>query len=242
MTHPNNVIWAIVPAAGIGQRIGGLLPKQYVQLGDKPILTHTLNTICQIPHVRQVIVPLHPLDQYWQRLIHLPYKNYVTIIGGELRFESVFNALTYLKNLAQPQDWVLVHDAVRPCITKEAVTELLQQIDNDPVGGLWGVPVCDTLKKVDAAGKVLYTVPREQLWHAQTPQIFRFELLYLAFAKVKQDKIIMTDEASAIEYLGYHPKMVQGRYDNIKITWPEDLQRAMHWLGSIDSNEVSTCE
>ncbi len=226
----NNNIWAIVPAAGIGQRMSGVLPKQYIEVNGKPILAHTLDVICQIPHVKKVIIPLHPNDHYWSSLIDLPYDNVMTVTGGELRNDSVLNALTAIKNNAQAQDWVLVHDAVRPCITVNDICELLMQIADHPVGGLWGVPVRDTLKQVDANQNVEKTVPRECLWHAQTPQIFRFELLYQALQKTKDDKINITDDASAIEYLGYHPKMVQGNYTNIKITWPEDLIMAAHWF------------
>jgi 2-C-methyl-D-erythritol 4-phosphate cytidylyltransferase len=230
MNKSRNAIWAIVPAAGIGQRMGRRLPKQYVSIENKPILTHTLETICQVPNILQVIIPLHPDDQYWQQLIHLPYKNFVTVIGADIRYQSVLNALEYIKNAAQPQDWVLVHDAVRPCVTQAGISELLAHLIDHPVGGLWGVPVRDTLKLVDKTGAVLKTIARDQLWHAQTPQIFRFELLYQALMKAKHDKIDITDEASAIEHLGYHPLMVQGSYGNIKITWPEDLISAAHWF------------
>jgi 2-C-methyl-D-erythritol 4-phosphate cytidylyltransferase len=110
------------------------------------------------------------------------------------------------------------------------IGELFTQIMDHPVGGLWGVPVRDTLKQVDALGNIVLTISRDQLWHAQTPQIFRFELLYQALLKASHDKIDITDEASSLEHLGYHPKMVQGSYANIKITWPEDLISAEHWL------------
>lgn len=222
--------WAIVPAAGIGQRMNSAMPKQYVKINQKPILAHTLDVICQIPNIKKVIVPLNPNDDYWQKLMHLPYSNIQTVIGGELRNDSVMNALNAIKNHADPHDWVIVHDAVRPCITVQGIIELLKQIDTHPVGGLWGVPVRDTLKQVDIQCNVEKTIDRSSLWHAQTPQIFRFELLYQALQKVKQDNMIVTDDASAIEYLGYHPKMVQGSYTNIKMTWPEDLILAEHWF------------
>jgi 2-C-methyl-D-erythritol 4-phosphate cytidylyltransferase len=230
----HNNIWAIVPAAGIGQRMSGALPKQYLAVNDKPILAHTLDVICQIPNVKKVIIPLHPDDHYWASLIDLPYDNVMTVMGGELRNDSVLNALTAIKNNAEPHDWVLVHDAVRPCVTVQDISELLAEINDHPVGGLWGVPVRDTLKQVDEHQNVEKTIDREFLWHAQTPQIFRFELLYQALQKTKYDKINITDDASAIEYLGYHPKMVQGNYTNIKITWPEDLIMAAHWFKHIE--------
>jgi 2-C-methyl-D-erythritol 4-phosphate cytidylyltransferase len=220
-----NKLWAIVPAAGIGQRMSSTLPKQYANMHNKPILTHTLEVICRIPNVEQVVIPLHPNDIYWKSLIHLPYDNFTTITGGDLRSDSVFNALLHLKkNQAQANDWVLVHDAVRPYITVAGITELLNELADHPVGGLWGVPVRDTLKEVDSANHIVKTIDRNVLWHAQTPQIFRFELLYQALLQAQHDKINITDEASAIEHLGYHPKMVQGSYSNIKITWPEDLR------------------
>ena len=228
-------IWAIVPAAGIGQRMGTSKPKQYMDINKKPVLAHTLDTICQLPQISKVVIPLHPEDHYWHELMHLPYNNFVTITGGTARQDSVLNALAYLENKANPQDFILVHDAVRPCVSVANMSELLAQIISHPVGGLWGVPVRDTLKQVDAAGQVMHTVSREHLWQAQTPQIFRFELLYLALKKAKHDNINLTDEASAIEYLGYHPKMVQGSYANIKITWPEDLISASLWFKQLEN-------
>lgn len=230
-------LWAIVPAAGIGNRMNHALPKQYLPIHQKPILAHTLSVICQMPQLHQVIIPLHPRDQYWQRLIQLPFNNIVTVAGGQLRDDSVMNALEYIKKEAKPQDWVLVHDAVRPCVTIKGLTALFTQIQNDHIGGLWGVPVRDTLKKVDE-GKARTTVSRADLWHAQTPQIFRFEPLYQSLLQAKHDKIEITDEASAIEHAGYHPKMVRGSYDNIKITWPEDLISAALWL----QYQESACE
>lgn len=225
MKSASNKLWAVVPAAGIGQRMGSTLPKQYVNMNDKPILAHTLDVICQIPNLAQVVIPLHPNDIYWSSLIHLPYDNFATILGGDLRSDSVLNALIHLKkNRAQPNDWIIVHDAVRPFVSVTGIVELLVQLEGHPVGGLWGVPVRDTLKEVDTNNNVVKTIPRAILWHAQTPQIFRFELLYNALLQAKQDNIHITDDASAIEHLGYHPKMVQGSYDNIKITWPEDLR------------------
>ncbi|HLF66526.1 MAG TPA: 2-C-methyl-D-erythritol 4-phosphate cytidylyltransferase [Gammaproteobacteria bacterium] len=222
-------VWAIVPAAGIGQRMGQERPKQYLMIQGKPILAHTLARLAQVPDFEQIIIALHPEDTYWQSL-DITDPRIQTVIGGTLRFESVLNALKHLESQAQPSDWILVHDAVRPCITAPRVMQLLAEIKTDPVGGLWGVPVRDTLKQVDNEGRVLHTVPREILWHALTPQIFRFELLYRALQKAKADHIVLTDEASAIEYLGYHPKMVQGDYSNIKITWPEDLAAAAYYL------------
>lgn len=226
----SNKLWAIVPAAGIGQRMGSTLPKQYININDKPILTHTLDVICQIPHLKKVIVPLHPHDHYFSSLIHLPYQNIVRVFGGDARNDSVLNALDAIVNEAKEQDWVLVHDAVRPCISVADIMQLLTEISDHPVGGLWGVPVRDTLKQVDLEYNIEKTVPRESLWHAQTPQIFRYGLLKQALEKVAQDKLNITDDANAIEYLGYHPKMVQGSYSNIKMTWPEDLMLAAHWF------------
>ncbi len=230
MTLSKTNIWAIVPAAGRGQRMGETLPKQYLSINNKPILAHTLDVICKIPNIQQVIIPIHPQDNYWQSMIHLPYDNYVTVMGGDLRDESVLKALSYIKDRANPKDWVLIHDAVRPCITVDSICKLLATLAENPVGGLWGVPVRDTIKQVDTHNNVIKTIAREQLWQAQTPQIFRFELLYLALLQAKRDNIILTDDASAIEYLGYHPQMVQGSYANIKITWPEDLKTAGDWL------------
>lgn len=225
----NPKVFAIVPAAGVGQRMGQSVPKQYLSLNGRPILAHTLDVICQVPAIKQVIVPLHPADPYWTTL-NLPYSHLHTVTGGEMRFQSVLNALTYLANWAEPHDWILVHDAVRPCITVQGISTLLTEIFTHPVGGLWGVPVRDTLKQVDAQQNIVKTVARESLWHALTPQIFRFNLLFEALQQALHNDLEITDEASAIEQLGYHPKMVLGSYANIKITWPEDVQNAIFWL------------
>jgi 2-C-methyl-D-erythritol 4-phosphate cytidylyltransferase len=232
-------IWAIVPAAGIGQRMQSDLPKQYLPLNGKPILAWTLDAICRVPEIFQVIVPLHPEDIYWQQQIHLTYPHLQTVTGGKLRFESVQNALDFIKPKADANDWVLVHDAVRPCITPREISELLANIVMHPVGGLWGVPVRDTLKKVDETQQVIKTVSRDDLWHALTPQIFRFGMLQEALFTAKRDNIMITDEAGAIEHLGYHPQMVRGSYANIKITYPEDLRSASLWISQM---EQAVCE
>ncbi len=233
MNKQHDRIWAVVPAAGFGLRMGLKVPKQYLPLQGTPILAHTLAVLTQIPDFEQIIVALHPEDPYWSALT-ITDPRILTVEGGVLRFESVCNALSHIKDRAKPTDWVLVHDAVRPCMTAAQVMELMAQLKGDPVGGLWGVPVRDTLKQVDNEGRVVTTVPREHLWHALTPQLFRFELLYRALLKAKADNKVLTDEASAIEYLGHHPKMVQGHYSNIKITWPEDLATAAFYLENKD--------
>ena len=223
-------VWAIIPAAGLGQRMNSERPKQYILINDEPILAHTLHAICQVPQVEQVVVALHPDDQYWPTQINLSYTNITTTQGGEFRAQSVLNAIQLLSAQANAQDWLLVHDAVRPCITAKTINAMLIQLEDHPIGGLLGVPVRDTLKAVDAQGNTTQTVSRAGLWHALTPQVFRFGLLQAALTTLIEDDFEITDDASAIEKMGHSPKMIQGSYDNIKITWPEDLATASAWL------------
>lgn len=222
-------IWAIVPAAGLGSRMESPIPKQYLPIHGKSILSHTLERICAIPAIRRVIVPLHVDDQHWQTTKHkLPEKIEITC-GGALRSESVWNALQILSDRAMPQDWILVHDAVRPCILPEEIEKLLKELTDHPVGGLLATRVVDTLKKAKGS-EVVATVDREHIWKALTPQVFRYGILCEAFAQAFANNIRITDESSAIEYLGHQPKLCEGSSSNIKITRHEDLAFAEKWL------------
>lgn len=219
----------IIPAAGIGQRMGADIPKQYLLLGDRPILSHTLDCFLQDDRFERVVVAINENDTHWPQL-NIQHPKLQTVTGGEQRMHSVMNALDALQDSMQKNDWVLVHDAVRPGISKDCLDRLLTTLDNHPAGGLLGVPVADTIKRVDAQQRVCATVPREQLWRAQTPQMFRYGVLCEAFALAKQDRLQVTDEASVIEYLGYRPQMVLGDPRNLKITTLEDLAIARQYL------------
>lgn len=218
---------ALVPAAGSGARMGSAQPKQYLALCGQALLLHTLAALLASPALQQVAVVLSPEDGWFDALT-LPLDPRLVVLrcGGASRAETVRNGL-----LALPQaedDWVLVHDAARPCLQAADTARLIAALQDDPVGGLLALPVADTLKRADAAGRVAATVPREQLWRAQTPQMFRYGLLLRALSTEAGAQI--TDEASAIERLGLAPRLVLGSERNIKVTYPHDLALAARWL------------
>lgn len=164
-------------------------------------------------------------DSYWPEVqAHLPSHKLTTTFGGTTRCESVSHGLTALKNKAHPSDWVLVHDGVRPYLREADLLHLIAQVGDHPIGGILGVPVRDTLKRVDEQGTIVETLPRENLWQALTPQLFRYELLFRAFETSRAHHITVTDESAAIERLGHRPLIVPGAWENIKITYPGDME------------------
>lgn len=218
--------WAVVPAAGNGSRMGAALPKQYLPLAGRTVLEHTLRRLCGHARLAGVVVAIAPHDIYWQspeglRVMQAP--------GGEARCHSVLNALRVLSAVAHEEDWVLVHDAARPCVRLEDVDLLITTLAEDAVGGLLGVPVNDTLKQVHDQ-RVAATAERAQFWRALTPQMFRLGTLTRALEQSLAAGVWVTDEAQAIERLGLQPRMVAGHADNIKITVPQDLQLAEYYL------------
>ncbi len=218
--------WAIVPAAGIGSRMAADLPKQYLSLNGKTIIEHTLERLLSVPWLEGVVVALNPTDKYWDTLPVARHSQVHRVDGGQERCESVFNGLHYLQQLPSKlssPDWVLVHDAARPCITIAQIEYLAHTLQTHDVGGILGVPVSDTIKRINAEGGIEATVDRQVLWQAQTPQMFRFGVLSAALEQGMHNSTAITDEASAVEQLGYCPLMVEGRRDNIKVTRPEDL-------------------
>lgn len=225
-TFPHNYVpayWCVVPAAGIGSRMGLEYPKQYLELHHKTILEHTLDRLLAIPQLSQVLVPLNAEDTRWSQLPLAKDPRIIRLPGGNERSHSVLNALEYLKGIADERDWVLVHDAARPCVTPESILNLIRALDENPVGGILGVPVSDTLKKITMGSKIQETIDRQTLWQAQTPQMFRLGLLHSCLTKALDEQCVITDESSAIEFCGYSPVMVEGRSDNIKITRPDDI-------------------
>jgi len=222
--------WAVVPAAGVGRRMGGSVPKQYLALAGRPVIDHTLERLLAHPRIRALVVALGSEDGWWPTTTFAGDPRVLRAPGGAERCHSVLNALALLDGRADGSDWVLVHDAVRPCLRGSDIDRLLQRLADSPVGGLLGVPVRDTMKRTDAAGAVLATVPREQLWHAYTPQMFRFGLLRDALAVALQQGRRVTDEAAAVELAGHRPLLVEGHADNLKITRPEDLALAAFFL------------
>jgi len=216
-------LFALIPAAGSGTRMGAAQPKQYLPLAGKPVLHHALRNLCRHTAIDRVIVVLapgdslfaqHDLTEFGTRLIPL-------FCGGQARADSVFNGLLAARDDIAEDDWVLVHDAVRPCLALETLERLIETVRNEPTGGLLALPVVDTLKRGDADGYVLRTEARENLWQAQTPQMFRYRLLLEALRAI--EPAAATDEAAAIERLGLKPRLVMGDSRNLKITYPQDL-------------------
>lgn len=214
--------FVIIPAAGIGTRMQADIPKQYLKLDQHTIIEHTLNCFLADPRFEKVIVALHPEDSYWPRL-NLQHAKLTTVIGGAERCHSVLNGLRALAEVAGPMDWVLVHDAARPYLSKADLDNLIDTLKDHPVGGLLGMPVRDTVKRVNAQTEVIETVDRTTLWHAFTPQMFRFQCLFNALQTAIAQQQLVTDEASAIELTGAKPMMVLGSTSNIKVTHPADI-------------------
>jgi 2-C-methyl-D-erythritol 4-phosphate cytidylyltransferase len=226
-------IWALIPAGGQGRRMQSALPKQYLPLLGRPVILHTLERLRAHPRIQGILVGIAPNDPRWQQLMpdlkQLP-KFLGTSDGGATRAHTVLNGLMTLANHAKPNDWVLVHDAVRPCIRHGDIDKLISTVDEGEEGGLLAFPVADTVKLVDNAGRVLETVSREGLWRAATPQMFRIKKLAQALEQVMKAGKEITDESYAIETAGGHPRVVACHTDNIKITLPEDLALAELYL------------
>ncbi len=209
----------IIPAAGTGNRMQNVLPKQYMPLAGKPIISHTIQTFFNHPRITSVHVALSTDDMFWRDLPLDPAsKLKLHYTGGESRSETVLNTLRSIQ--AADDDWVLVHDAARPGLTNTLLDNLLNTLENDDVGGLLALPVADTLKKSEYGNKVAGTVARAGLWQAQTPQMFRYGMLNTALETFIG---VPTDEAEAIEALGLQPTLVQSELRNLKITYPQDL-------------------
>lgn len=219
--------FAIVPAAGTGSRMGAARPKQYLPLLGKPLIHHALSVLCAAPEIDTVFVVLSIDDEDWGRYDWAPLgpKLVPLFCGGATRADSVLGGLRAIANEAAASDWVLVHDAARPCLAPWHIDRLVHELANDEVGGLLAVPVADTLKRADEDRRVAVTVARDSLWQAQTPQMFRFVMLRRALEAGSE----VTDEASAIEAAGLRPRLVQGDATNLKVTYPLDLHLA-EWI------------
>jgi len=226
----NPKYWAAIPAAGVGHRMGALSPKQYLDLAGRPVIEWSLKLFLDHPQISGVSIALDPEDRFWPQTAFADHPRVRRVDGGSERCHSVLNALDLLAQEADAADWVLVHDAARPCLRRDDLDRLLAALPDHLVGGLLGVPVRDTMKQVTEGSAVRRTVPRDALWHAFTPQMFRLGLLHQALrAALDQDRSV-TDDASAVELLGLEPRLVEGHADNIKITRPEDLTLADFYL------------
>jgi 2-C-methyl-D-erythritol 4-phosphate cytidylyltransferase len=218
--------YALLPAAGSGSRMGVAMPKQYLEIAGRPLLYHALSAMARHPRIERTFVVLAPGDQRfpaggWRELGARVTPLYC---GGETRAASVFNGLLAARDAVAGGDWVLVHDAARPCLGREELDRLFGELDSDETGGLLAVPVADTLKRANRDTRVAGTEPRDNLWLAQTPQMFRYRVLLEALRAA--DPATVTDEARAVEALGLKPRLVVGDTRNIKVTYPEDLALA----------------
>lgn len=216
--------YVLIPAAGSGSRMGSERPKQYLPLAGKPMIAHTVQAFQQSARIEAIYVVLSSDDTDWEACVSTTHLNpsavpvHVLRCGGATRAETVLNGLE--KMPVKAEDWVLVHDAARPGITLEMLNRLLDTLQDDPVGGLLAIPLADTLKRADKHQRVEKTEPRESLWQAQTPQMFRHAMLKQALTQAGG---LPTDEAQAIEALGHAPKLVMGGLLNLKVTYPQDL-------------------
>jgi 2-C-methyl-D-erythritol 4-phosphate cytidylyltransferase len=217
--------FALVPAAGAGSRMGGETPKQYLELAGQPLIAHTLRALATFGAIERVFVVLAPDDEWWDDLRPDSLSGRITVLrcGGATRAESVMNGLAQMQGVDE-NDWVMVHDAARPCIDGAMLARLVAEVQDGDVGGLLAIPVADTLKRADATQHVARTEPRDQLWQAQTPQMFRRGPLLEALKRSIGGT--PTDEAQAMEAQGHHPRLVAGGLANLKVTYPQDLALA----------------
>ena len=210
--------------------MGSDVPKQYLPLNGRLVIEHTLQRLLDHPKIKKVLVALSLADEWWPNTAFANHPDVITVDGGAERCHSVLNALNKLSEHTAVDDWVLVHDAARPCLRSDDIDCLIEQLSRHPVGGILGMPVRDTMKRADASGQITKTICREGLWHAFTPQMFRLGTLHTALTQALEKEMQVTDEASAIELAGYSPRLVEGHPDNIKITQPEDLALAAFYL------------
>lgn len=223
--------FGLIPAAGIGARMGSAIPKQYAEIGGKPMLMHVLDTFVHASVIAHTFVVVSPDDGYIDgtlaaSALHDHSGMSVLRVGGATRQDSVLHGLRTIRAQVHDDDWILVHDAARPGLDAVLIKRLIDAVKDDEVGGLLALPVVDTLKRADPQQRVAQTVPREQLWSAQTPQMFRYGLLRRAL----EQAVNVTDEAGAIEALGLTPKLVEGSTRNFKVTLPHDVALAELYL------------
>ncbi|MCG9678254.1 2-C-methyl-D-erythritol 4-phosphate cytidylyltransferase [Vibrio sp. Isolate24] len=229
MTKSSFSIVAIVPAAGVGSRMQADRPKQYLTINGKAVLEHTVEKLLQHPKVSTVIVSITDGDPYFPLLAIAQNPQVIKVAGGKERADSVLSGLKFVHD-HRLADWVMVHDAARPCVKQQDLDKLIDVSLQHPVGGILASPVRDTMKRANRDQNIAHTVDREALWHALTPQMFKTEQLTTVLEEALSRGATITDEASALEWSGQSPALVQGSADNIKITQPEDLALAEFYL------------
>ncbi|MBU6199630.1 MAG: 2-C-methyl-D-erythritol 4-phosphate cytidylyltransferase [Xanthomonadaceae bacterium] len=228
-----DALWCVVPAAGRGVRVGSDVPKQYLPIAGKPMLLHTLERLAAHPRIAGLMVVLEAGDARWPKWLTFDAKPVSTAIGGAGRSDSVLSGLRALSDKVEEFQFVLVHDAARPCVRAADISNLIER--GIPAGGaLLAAPVRDTLKRADVLGRVAATEPREARWRALTPQLFRCGELVGALESARAAGIAVTDEAMAMERMGHKPLLVEGSEDNIKVTTPADFALAQFLLARMD--------
>lgn len=210
--------------------MGAALPKQYLKVAGATVLEHSLSALLACDFIEKVIVALNPQDEIAASITTLCHPKVLPVEGGGERSDSVLAGLMALQGLAVPDDWVLVHDAARPCISPDDISKLAQQVCSSGVGGILAVPMVDTVKRAGTDNIVDQTLSRDELWCAQTPQMFRYESLYSALKSAAQRGISITDEASAMELCGERVQLVAGSVSNLKVTVPDDLPLVEFYL------------
>ncbi len=219
-------IWAIVPAAGVGSRLGGPVPKQYLLLLGRTVVERSIDCLLALAGVTRVVVAIGADDVYWQKLPMAQHPRVTVVTGGSERQTSVLNALRSILAEANSDDWVLVHDAVRPCVKSDDIDNLIHRVKDDEVGGLLAATMDNTVKRAkkgELSIRVAETLDRTHLYNALTPQMFRVEKLFNALSEAAEQNAPITDEASAMERMGWSPLLVEGCKTNIKITHSSDL-------------------
>ncbi len=233
----NAALWAVVPAAGTGRRMGSVLPKQYLPLDDRCVIEHTLSRLLEVPGIARIAVALDPADTHFATLPVAGDPRILRVNGGAERAHSVLNGLDALAEFAAPTDDVLVHDAARPCVRVSDIRALVESARGTPDGGLLALPVTDTMKEADANGRIIATRDRAHMWRAQTPQMFPLGILRDALRRALAEDLLVTDEAQAMENAGFRPRLVPGHPDNLKITIADDLALAA-WILARQSQTV----
>jgi 2-C-methyl-D-erythritol 4-phosphate cytidylyltransferase / 2-C-methyl-D-erythritol 2,4-cyclodiphosphate synthase len=238
-SRPADRYWAVVPAAGGGVRFGSDTPKQFASLGGTTVIEAALAPLLAHPEIVGIVLVLAPADARGAALVERLRPKVASAPGGALRSESVRNGLAALDGRASDSDWVLVHDAARPCLPRSDLDRLMTELSDDPIGGILAAPIGDTLKQGASSGRIERTVERYGLWRALTPQMFRVGLLRKALDSALAAGLDVTDEAAAVERTGQQPRLIAGSSANIKVTRPEDLAIAAAMLGAGAAPAVS---
>lgn len=236
MQNNGEKIWCVVPAAGIGTRMQSSVPKQYLKLGRATILDTTLERLLSCEAIENIVVCVQHGDPYWKESMFATHSQITVVIGGEERSDTVLNGIQAIKQQASSNDWVLVHDAARPCVRRSDIDLLTSAALANQLGAILASPIHDTIKKVSNSLSE-ETLDRSTLWRALTPQLFKLNELEQALISAKQENKVVTDEASAIEQFNKPVQIIKGHSDNIKVTSPADLNLAMYYLEQQDKEQ-----